>query len=121
MHGGSTVNAYEMTNMVKSELVAEFEGVGEKLIELERETIELRQKTANAESLHAAVKAEVETLRELKSEHEKSKNAMRDELAKSAANMLALEREVGQAMPMQSRAKTLALELAQVKEERASS
>ena len=119
VHGGSTVNAYEMTNMVKSELVAEFERRGEKLIELERETIELRQKTANAESLHAAVKAEVETLRELKSEHEKSKNAMRDELAEERqANMLALEREVERACDAESRAKTLALELAQVKEER---
>ena len=61
----------------------------------------MRQKTANAESLHAAVKAEVETLRELKSEHEKSKNAMRDELAEERqANMLALEREVeARAMP----------------------
>ena len=28
VHGGSTVNAYEMTNMVKSELVAEFERRG---------------------------------------------------------------------------------------------
>ena len=119
VRGGSTVNAYEMTNMVKSELVAEFERRGEKLIELERETIELRQKTANAESLHAAVKAEVETLRELKSEHEKSKNAMRDELAEERqANMLALEREVERACDAESRAKTLALELAQVKEER---
>ena len=61
----------------------------------------------------------METLRELKSEHEKSKNAMRDELAEERqANMLALEREVERACDAESRAKTLALELAQVKEER---
>jgi len=119
VRGGPMVNAYEMTNMVKSELVAEFERRGEKLIELERETIELRQKTANAESLLAAVKAEVETLRELKSQHEKSKSAMRDELAEERqANMLALEREVERACDAESRARTLALELAQMKEER---
>ena len=119
VRGGPMVNAYEMTNMVKSELVAEFERRGEKLIELERETIELRQKTTNAESSLAAVKAEVETLRELKSQHEKSKSAMREELAEERqANMLALEREVERACDAESRARTLALELAQMKEER---
>ena len=114
---GALVNAYEATNMVKSALVAEFERRGEKLIELEREAHALKQKTKSAESLLAATTAEVESLREMKSDHEKSKVAMREELAEERqANMLALEREVGRACEAESRAKTLAEELSAMKE-----
>ena len=114
--GDGLVNAYGAANMVKSKLVAEFERRGEKIVELEREAHALRVKSKNAESLLAATTAEVECLREAKEASEKSKSARHDELAKERqANMLALEREVERACEAESRAKSLALELAELK------
>ena len=114
--GDGLVNAYEAANMVKSKLVAEFERRGEKIVELEREAHALRVKSKNAESLLAATTAEVECLREAKEASEKSKSARRDELAKERqANMLALEREVERACEAESRAKSLAIALAELK------
>lgn len=118
VRGGPMVNAYEAANMVKSELIAEFERRGEKLIELEREAHALREKTTRAESLLAATTAEVEALREMKFDHEKSKEKLRIEIAEERqANLLALEREVDRACEAESRAKGLALELTKLKEE----
>lgn len=114
--GDGLVNAYGAANMVKSKLVAEFERRGEKIVELEREAHALRVKSKNAESLLAATTAEVECLREAKEASEKSKSAKHDELAKERqANMLALEREVERACEAESRAKSLALALAELK------
>ena len=115
---GPMVNTYEVANMVKSELIAEFERRGEKLVEIEREAQALRERTTRAESLLAATTAEVEALRDMKFDHEKSKEKLRVEIANERqANMLALEREVDRACEAESRAKGLTLELGKLKEE----
>ncbi|OUS42639.1 putative mitotic checkpoint protein [Ostreococcus tauri] len=116
--GTAMVNAYEATNMVKSTLVAEFERRGDKLIEFEREVRALREKTERAESLLSATTAEVNALREMKSEHEKIKDRMRSEIAEERqANMLALEREIDRACEAESQAKALASDLSKLKDE----
>ena len=115
--GGGVVNSYEAVNLVKTKLVEEFERRGEKLIEFERETMALRQRVKNSESLLAATTAEVETLRASRDAREDGAEARERALAEERqAHMVALEREVCRACEAEARTKALVLELSALKE-----
>jgi len=115
--GGGVVNSYEAVNLVKTKLVEEFERRGEKLIEFERETMALRQRVKNSESLLAATTAEVETLRVSRDAREDGAEARDRSLAEERqAHMVALEREVCRACEAEARTKALVLELSALKE-----